>query len=56
MPELNKGMLTKKRAEARASGAVAKKLGEGRKTVSGGELDAYLRRNDGGKAGNTTTR
>ena len=51
-----KGMVTEKRAEARASGAVAKKLGEGRKTVSGGELDAYLRKNDGGKAGNTTTR
>ena len=50
-----KGMVTEKRAEARASGAVAKKMGEARKTVSGGELGAYLRKNDGGKAGNTPT-
>ena len=56
MPELYKGLLTKKRAEARASATVAARMGEGRKTVSGGELDAYLRKNDGGKAGNTTTR
>jgi hypothetical protein len=51
-----KGMVTKKRAEARASGAVAKKMEEGRQTVSGGELNAYLQKNDGGKARNTPTR
>jgi len=51
-----KGMVTEERAKARASGAVAKKTGEARKNVSGRELDAYLRENDGGKAGNTPTR
>jgi len=50
-----KGMVTEERAKARASATVAARMGEGRKTVSGEELDAYLRKNDGGKAGNTPT-